>query len=106
MKAKVPTCKCHRMALRVSTAKTYDPKFCLYRQPIHFIGKQAIKFRGMTVRVPIDSQTSRDSVFTKLSTMMEEVDMTPITSLQKLLLYQAAICPTGTLWSPSSPYPL
>ena len=31
MKAKVPTC--HSLALRASTAKTYDPKLHLYDQP-------------------------------------------------------------------------
>lgn len=39
MKAKVP--KCYSLALHASTAKTYDPKFSLYGQPIYFIGNEA-----------------------------------------------------------------
>ena len=91
MKAKVP--KCHTLALQASTAKTYNPNLHLYGQPIHFIGNHAIKFLGMTVQVPSDFQTSRDSVSVKLSTMLERVDAAPITSHQKLLLYRAAVCP-------------
>ena len=91
MKAKVP--KCHSLALQASTAKTYDPKLCLYGQPIHFIGNKAIRFLGTTVQVPFDSQTSRINLSTKLSNMLERVDAVPITSHQKLLLYRAAICP-------------
>ena len=81
------------MALQASTAKTYDPKLCLYGQPIHFIGNKAIRFLRTTVQVPFDSQTSRTNLSTKLSNMLERVDAVPITSHQKLLLYRAAICP-------------
>ena len=91
LKAKVP--KCHSIALQASTAKVYDPQLHLYGRPIHFIGNEAIKFLGMKVQVPRDSQSSRVTLATKLSTMMERVDTVPITSHQKLLLYRAAICP-------------
>ena len=75
MKAKVP--KCHSMVLQASTDKTYDPKLCLYGQPIHFIGNKAIRFLGTTVQVPFDSQTSRTNLSTKLSNMLERVDAVP-----------------------------
>ena len=79
MKVKVP--KCHSLALQASTVKVYDPKLYLYDQPIHFIGNQAIKFLGMTIHMPFDSQTSRVNLSTKLSTVLEKVDVAPITSL-------------------------
>ena len=91
LRAKGP--KCHSVALQASTAKVYDPHLHLYVQPIHFIGNEAIKLLGMTVQVPRDSQSSRVTLATKPSTMMERVDTIPITSRQKLLMYWAAICP-------------
>ena len=91
MKAKVP--KCHSLALQASTAKTYDPRLTLYGQPIHFIGKEAIKYHGVTVQVPLDSDTIKHRLSSKLQTMLEKVDNVPVTSHQKLLLYRAAICP-------------
>ena len=91
MKAKVP--KCHSFALHSSTAKAYNPNLSLCGQPIHFIGTQGIKFLGTTVQVPSDSQTIRENISSKLSTMLEKVDAVPVSSQQKLLLYQAAVCP-------------
>jgi hypothetical protein len=87
MRAKVP--KCHSMALQASTSKTCDPKLCLYGQPIHFIGNQAIRFLGTTIQVPSDPHTSRENLSTKLKTMLEKVDAVPITCHQKLLLQSA-----------------
>ena len=91
MKAKVS--KCHSLPLQVSTAKTYDPRLTLYGQSIHFIGKEAIKYLGVTVQVPLDSDTIKHRLASKLQTMLEMVDKVPVTSHQKLLLYCAAICP-------------
>ena len=91
MKAKVP--KCHSLALQASTAKMYDPRLTLYGQPLHFIGKEAIKFLGVTVQVPLDSDTIKHRLSSKLQTMLEKVDNVPVTSHQKLLLYRAAIYP-------------
>ena len=86
MKAKVP--KCHSLALRASTAKTYDPKLHLHDPPIHFLGNQTTRFLGETVQIPFASKSSRITLFTKLSTMLKKVDAVPITSHQKLLLYR------------------
>ena len=90
MKAKVP--KCHSLALRASRAKTYDPKLHLYDQPIHFIENQTTRFLGETFQIPFDSKSSRNSLSTKLSTMLRKVDAVPITSHQNYL-YRAAVCP-------------
>ena len=90
MKVKVP--KCYSLALRASTAKTYDSKLHLHDQSIHFIGKQTIRFLWETVQIPFDSKSSRNSL-NNLSTMLKKVDAVPITSHQKLLLYRAAVCP-------------
>ena len=90
MKIKVP--KCYSLALRASTAKTYDSKLHLHDQSIHFIGNQTIRFLGETVQIPFDSKSSRNSL-NNLSTMLKKVDAVPITSHQKLLLYRAAVCP-------------
>ena len=84
MKVKVP--KCHSLTPGASTAKTYDPKLHLYDEPIHFIGNQTTRFLGATVQIPFDSKSSRNSLSTKLSTMLKKVDAVPITSHQKLLI--------------------
>ena len=91
MKVKVP--KCHSLALRASTVKTYDPKLYLHDPPIQFIGNQIIRFLGKTVQIPFASKSSRNSLSTTLSSMLKKVDAVPITSHQKLLLYRAAVCP-------------
>ena len=91
MQAK-PT-KCHSLGIKASTGKPFDPALVIDGQPIPFIGKEAIKFLGKVIQVPLDTNNIKSQLLNKLSRMLERVDETPVTRQQKLRLYRAAICP-------------
>ena len=89
--------KCHFLAIKASSGMAYDPKLVLQGASIPYIGNSPIKFLGVYIQVPPDQHWARDQLQTKLLTLMEKVDVTPVTRSQKLLLYRAAICPR-LLW--------
>ena len=91
MQAKVP--KCHSLGIHASSGTSFDPSLSLNEQPIPFIGTKAIKFLGSTIQVPLDNNTIRNQLLSKLSRMLQRVDQTPLTRQQKLRLYRAAVCP-------------
>ena len=95
MKAKVP--KCQTLALQGSTGKVIDPKLHLDGVSIPFTQEQ-VKFLGLKVQVSKDATSSRNSIVSRLCSMLEAVDSTPTTRRQKLLLYKAGICP-HLIWS-------
>ena len=91
MKVKVP--KCHSLAIRASSGRTYDPALVLQGEHIPFIGDNAIKFLGAFIQIPKNSTQFRQALQSKLTSLLEKVDAVPITRNQKLLLYRVAICP-------------
>ena len=91
MKAKVP--KCHSLAIQATSGRPYDPKLVLHGASIPFIENKPIKFLGAFIQVPLDPHRVRDNVKSRLLTLLEGVDSTPVTRNQKLLLYKAGICP-------------
>ena len=95
MKARVP--KCHSLAIQATTGKAYDPKLVLQGASVPFIWGKPIKFLGAYIQVPPDPLRVRESLQSKLLTLLEKVDATPVTRNQKLLLYKAGICPR-LLW--------
>ena len=86
----VKVLKCHSLAIRASTAKSFNPNLTLYEQPIVFIGTKAIRFLGSTIQ---NSHTIKSQLALKLKSMLEKVNKVRVTTPQKLLLYRAAICP-------------
>ena len=95
MRAKVP--KCHSLAIHATSGKPYDPMLVLQGASVPFIGHEPIKFLGAFIQIPPDHLRVKSHLQTKLLTLLEKVDTTPVTRNQKLLLYRAGICPR-LLW--------
>ena len=91
MKAKVP--KCHSLAIQSSTEKLVDPCLTLSNQPIPFIGHDSIKFLGLTMEFPKNTRRAKEEIKSRLLSMLQAVDQSGVTRLQKLRLYKQSICP-------------
>ena len=91
MRAKVP--KCYSLGIQSSTGRLFDPCLTLHNQHIPFISSNPIKFLGFRVQVPMDKSTVRTSLHSRLLGLLQNVDDTPVTGKQKLLLYKAGVCP-------------
>ena len=91
MKAKVP--KCHSLAIRSSSGKPFDPCLTLHNQKIPFISNTPIKFLGYRIQVPMDNLLVKANIHTKLVSLLQKIDVVPVTAKQKLLLYRAGLCP-------------
>ena len=90
MKAKVP--KCCSLALQSSTAKMFDPALSLQGQQIPYSKNQPVIFLGGNISIPADVHRQKRNLSERLETLLERVDGTLVTGLQKLL-YKAGICP-------------
>ena len=93
MKANMPKCVC--LAIQASTAKPYDPKLTLDGQQIPFIGDTTFHFLGAPVNIS-GTNTPREDLCEKLTTLLQKVDATLLSRQQKLLLYKMAIIPRLT----------
>ena len=93
MTAKVPKCQC--IALQSSTGKLVDPHLTLNGNTIPFT-TQAVRFLGMQVQVPTNSNSARQVIISRLQGMLTAIDETPLTRKQKLLLYSGGVCPRMT----------
>ena len=93
MKANVPKCVC--LAIQASTAKPYDTKLTLDGQQIPFIGDTTFHFLGAPVNIS-GTNTPREDLCEKLTTLLQKVDATLLSRQQKLLLYKMAIIPRLT----------
>ena len=88
MRAKVP--KCHSLAIQSSTGRLIDPSLTLSGQQIPFIGNESIKFLGLTIEVPKNTDKARAEIKSRLLSMLQLVDQSGVTRLQKLKLYKHA----------------
>ena len=95
MKAKVS--KWHSLALKATSGRPYDPKLVLQGTKVPYIGNELVKFLGAFIQVPPDQHRVRGHLQSKLLSLLERVDSAPVTRHQKLLLYEAGICPR-LLW--------
>ena len=91
MKAK--PCKCHSLALARSTGKLFNPNLQVSQEKIPYVRDSTIRFLGLNIKIPANSQDARDTLASNLHRMLQAVDACPLTRLQKLHLYQADICP-------------
>ena len=89
MRAKVP--KCHSFAIQSSTGKIADPCLTLSGQQIPSIGK--------------NTNRARAEIKNRLLSMLQLVDQSGVTRLQKLKLYKLAICPRLTWLLTIQEYP-
>ena len=103
MRAKVP--KCHSFAIQSSTGKIADPRLTLSGQQIPSIGNESIKFLGLTIEVPKNTNRARAEIKNRLLSMLQLVDQSGVTRLQKLKLYKLAICPRLTWLLSIQEYP-
>ena len=92
-KAKV--LKCQRLGLQAPSAKCSNPLIHHDGDQISFIGTNTLKG---PVQVPLDTSQHRAQLAEKLENLwiLQHVDSTPVTRNQKLLLFQAAVCPCLT----------
>lgn len=88
MEAKVP--KCHSLAIQSSTGKLVNPQLTLTNQQIPH---DSIKFLGLTIQIPRNSEQGREEIKRHMLTMLQAVDQSGVTRLQKLKLYKQGICP-------------
>ena len=93
MAAKVPKCQC--MSLQASTGLLKDPQLHLNGVPIPFT-LEPVRFLGRNVHVRSTTASSKDTILSKLISMMKAVDRTLTTRRQKLLLFSGAVCPRLT----------
>ena len=91
MKARVP--KCHAVPLYGSTGRSVDPKLMFSGQKLPFIANTTIKFLGLPVQIHSDVHQAKLSICEKLQTLLQAVDVCPVTRQQKLKLYKLGICP-------------
>ena len=91
MKAK-PS-KCHSLALAGSTGKLFNPNLQVSQEKIPYVRDNTIRFLGLNIKIPANSQDARDTLASNLHRMLQAVDACPLTRLQKLHLYRAGICP-------------
>ena len=91
MEAKVPTC-CS-LAIQSSTGKLTDPGLTLAGKPLPFIGNGSIRFLGLKIEVPSNVIQAKIEIKQHLMEMLQRVDQSGITRLQKLKLYNQGICP-------------
>ena len=90
---KAKPAKCHSLGIRASSGASYDPGLVISGQPIQFINDQPIKFLGMIIQVPPDTNNIKSQVLQKLTRLLDRVDMSHVTRQQKLRLYRMGICP-------------
>ena len=90
MRANVP--KCVSVAIKASSGKAFDPGLKLGNEPIPYLGDTTFRFLGAPVAIHSTSEESREHLKTKLLSMLEKVDATPITRQQKLKLFKVSIC--------------
>ena len=82
MAAKVPKCQC--MSLQASNGLLKDPQLHLNGVPIPFT-LEPVRFLGRNVHVCSTMASSKDTILSKLVSMMKAVDRTLTTRRQKLL---------------------
>ena len=93
MAAKVPKCQC--ISLQASTGMLKDPQLHLNGVPIPFT-LAPVHFLGRNIHVRSTTASSKDTILSKLNSVMKAVDRTPTTRWQKLLLFSGAVCPRLT----------
>ena len=91
MKAKVP--KSASLAFQASTGRGYDPSLRLQGDTIPFIGNSTFRFLGAPITIHDAKADHRDTLLSKLESMLKKVDDTLLTRQQKLHLYSHGICP-------------
>ena len=88
--------KCQSMAIEASTGRVYDPALTLAGERISFVGSQPVKFLGGIIELPSNQARARICLQEKLTTLLDRVDLTPVTGKQKLHLFKLGICPRLT----------
>ena len=94
MGPKVP--KCRSLALqskRSEQNRFFDPHLTLCDKEIPFLGDETIPFLGMPVTKLMSTISHRESIATRLESLLDQVDASPVTMKQKLKLYKEGICP-------------
>ena len=91
MKAKVP--KCHSVAIEASTGKPIDPHLKLDGKEIPFLGQTSIKFLGLSISIPRNTNDIRRNLVSLLDKMLKTIDNIPVTRKQKLRLFTDGVCP-------------
>ena len=91
MKAKVP--KCFSLGIRSSTGKPINPALTLHNQEVPFIRNKSIKFLGYRIQIPMDNNSVKANLHSKLLSLLQRIDEVPVTGKQKLLLYRCGVCP-------------
>ena len=91
MKANVPKCVC--VAISSSTGKPYNPNLTLDSEPIPYLADSTFHFLGAPVSVHSTNADSREHLLAKLSSLLQKVDVVPITRQQKLKMFKVGICP-------------
>ena len=89
----MPTCQC--TSLQASTGMVKDPQLHLNGVPIPFT-LDPVRFLGRKIHVHSTTASSKDTILSKLNSMMKAVDRTLTTKRQKLLLFSEAVCPRLT----------
>ena len=93
MAAKVPNCQC--ISLQASTGMLKDPQLHRNGVPIPFT-LDPVRFLGRNIHVHSTIASSKDTILSKLNSIMKAVDRTPTTRWQKLLLFSGAVFPRLT----------
>jgi hypothetical protein len=88
--------KCVYLSIHASTGNPYDPNLWLNGEVIPFIGDNTFTFLGAPVNTHSSIDTAREDLQQKLTTMLQKVDTTLLSRLQKLKLFKLAICPRLT----------
>ena len=94
MKPKVP--KCYSLAVQASSGRMYVPQLSLCRQTIPFIGSSTFRLLGTPGTVHNSQEKARAALIKKLQTLLSNVDVTQLTSHQKLRVFRDGVCPRLT----------
>jgi hypothetical protein len=94
MGPKVPKCRSLAMQSKRSEQNRFcDPHLTLCDEEIPFLGDETIPFLGMPVTKLMSTISHRESIATRLESLLDQVDASPVTMKQKLKLYKEGICP-------------
>ena len=91
MKPKVS--KCCSLAVEVSSGKVYHPQLSLCGEGIPFLCDTTFRFLGAPVSIHNIQEETRTALTAKLERLLSLVDVTLVTSQQKVRLFRDAVCP-------------
>lgn len=94
MEAKLPKCK--SLAFKASSSKPYDPNLTLFGQKIPYIGNNTIYFLGIPISLHLPRKAPRQSIYSKVETMLIKIDKTLLSRQQKLNIFKIGVCPKIT----------